>query len=44
MEIGLALPQFDFSVTGECPLRWDTVVAWAQRFRVELHLPCSTDE
>src|SRR5437660_425838 len=31
MEIGLALPQFDFSVTGECPLRWETVVAWAQR-------------
>jgi len=31
MEIGLALPQFDFSVHGECPLRWDTVIAWAQR-------------
>ena len=31
MEIGLALPQFDFSVNGENPLRWETVVHWAQR-------------
>jgi probable F420-dependent oxidoreductase len=27
----LALPQFDFSVPGESPLRWETVVAWATR-------------
>ncbi len=31
MRIGLALPQFDFSVPGERPLRWSTVVAWARR-------------
>ena len=24
--IGLALPQYDYSVAGESPLRWDTVV------------------
>jgi len=29
MEIGLALPQFDYSVSGECPLRWETLLAWA---------------
>jgi alkanesulfonate monooxygenase SsuD/methylene tetrahydromethanopterin reductase-like flavin-dependent oxidoreductase (luciferase family) len=27
----LALPQFDYSVAGESPLRWATVVAWATR-------------
>ncbi|MGI9023893.1 MAG: TIGR03619 family F420-dependent LLM class oxidoreductase [Acidimicrobiales bacterium] len=31
MRIGLALPQFDFSVPGESPLRWPTVVDWAVR-------------
>lgn len=31
MDVGLALPQFDFSVRGERPLRWATVVAWARR-------------
>ena len=31
MALGLALPQFDYSVPGENPLRWDTVVRWAQR-------------
>src|SRR2546425_12303467 len=31
MEVGLALPQFDFSVPGESPIRWPTVVRWAQR-------------
>ena len=31
MEIGLALPQFDFSVPGEQPLRWETVLHWATR-------------
>ena len=31
MDIGLALPQFDFSVPGEQPLRWDTVLHWATR-------------
>jgi len=31
MEIGLALPQFDFSVPGERPLPWETVRAWARR-------------
>ena len=30
MKLGLALPQFDFSVPGETPLRWPSVVAWAQ--------------
>jgi probable F420-dependent oxidoreductase len=29
MDIGLALPQFDFSVPGEQPLRWRTVLHWA---------------
>jgi probable F420-dependent oxidoreductase len=28
---GLALPQYDHSVPGQAPLRWETVVAWAQR-------------
>jgi probable F420-dependent oxidoreductase len=31
MDIGLALPQFDFSVPDEQPLRWDTVLHWAKR-------------
>lgn len=31
MEVGLALPQFDFSIPGERPLRWSTVGDWAQR-------------
>ncbi|MGH9189727.1 MAG: LLM class flavin-dependent oxidoreductase [Acidimicrobiales bacterium] len=31
MDLGLALPQYDFSVPGEDPLRWDTVVGTARR-------------
>ena len=31
MDMGLALPQFDFSIPGERPLRWQTVCEWAQR-------------
>jgi probable F420-dependent oxidoreductase len=31
MRVGLALPQFDFSVPGERPLRWDTVTGCARR-------------
>lgn len=31
VEIGLALPQYDFSVPGESPLRWDTLCDWAER-------------
>ena len=31
MDVGLALPQFDFSVPGERPLRWQTVCEWARR-------------
>jgi alkanesulfonate monooxygenase SsuD/methylene tetrahydromethanopterin reductase-like flavin-dependent oxidoreductase (luciferase family) len=31
MEIGLALPQFDFSVPDERPLRWETLLHWATR-------------
>ncbi len=31
MEIGLALPQYDFSVPGESPLRWETLLGWAER-------------
>ncbi len=30
MRIGLALPQYDVSISGESPLRFETVVAWAQ--------------
>lgn len=30
MDVGLALPHYDHSVPGERPLRWETVVAWAQ--------------
>jgi probable F420-dependent oxidoreductase len=29
MRIGLALPQYDYSVAGESPLRWDTIVEFA---------------
>src|SRR5438309_2686900 len=31
MDVGLALPQFDFSIPGEDPLRWQTVERWARR-------------
>ena len=31
MDVGLALPQYDFSVPGESPLRWETVSGWARR-------------
>ncbi|MBV9283459.1 MAG: LLM class flavin-dependent oxidoreductase [Acidimicrobiia bacterium] len=31
MDVGLALPQFDFSIPGERPLRWQTACDWAQR-------------
>jgi probable F420-dependent oxidoreductase len=31
MDVGLALPHYDFSVPGESPLRWETVVGWAER-------------
>ena len=31
MDVGLALPQYDHSVAGEAPLRWETVVSWARR-------------
>src|SRR6476646_10300398 len=34
MDVGLALPQFDFSVPGERPLRWETVRAWAKTAEV----------
>lgn len=30
MDLGLALPQFDFSVPGETPLSWSSVTSWAQ--------------
>src|SRR5262245_43965379 len=30
MRLGLALPQYDFSVAGEKPLRWSTVTEWAR--------------
>lgn len=30
MDVGLALPHYDHSVPGERPLRWPTVVEWAQ--------------
>ena len=29
MRLGLALPQFDYSVGGSSPLRWDTIVEYA---------------
>jgi len=31
MRIGLALPQYDYSVPGESPLRWDTLLDHARR-------------
>ncbi len=31
LRVGLALPDFDFSVPGENPLSWTTVARWAQR-------------
>lgn len=31
MDLGLALPQYDFSVPGESPLRWETLLGWAER-------------
>jgi len=31
VDVGLALPQFDYSIPDEEPLRWSTVAAWAQR-------------
>jgi probable F420-dependent oxidoreductase len=31
MRIGLALPQYDYSVVGESALRWDTLAAYARR-------------
>ena len=31
MDIGLALPQYDYSLPGQQPLDWPTIVAWAQR-------------
>jgi probable F420-dependent oxidoreductase len=31
VDIGLALPQYDFSVPGESPLRWATLLGWAER-------------
>jgi alkanesulfonate monooxygenase SsuD/methylene tetrahydromethanopterin reductase-like flavin-dependent oxidoreductase (luciferase family) len=31
MRIGLALPQYDYSVPGESPLRWETVLDHARR-------------
>jgi alkanesulfonate monooxygenase SsuD/methylene tetrahydromethanopterin reductase-like flavin-dependent oxidoreductase (luciferase family) len=31
VRIGLALPQYDFSVPGENPLRWETLLGHAQR-------------
>ncbi|MGH9224342.1 MAG: LLM class flavin-dependent oxidoreductase [Acidimicrobiales bacterium] len=30
MKIGLALPQYDYSLPGERPLRWETVAEWAR--------------
>jgi probable F420-dependent oxidoreductase len=31
VDVGLALPQYDFSVPGESPLRWETLLGWAER-------------
>jgi hypothetical protein len=30
MRLGLALPQYDYSVAGESALQWDTVLSWAR--------------
>jgi alkanesulfonate monooxygenase SsuD/methylene tetrahydromethanopterin reductase-like flavin-dependent oxidoreductase (luciferase family) len=35
VQLGLALPQYDFSVPGRHRLDWPTVVAWAQRAEQE---------
>jgi probable F420-dependent oxidoreductase len=34
VDIGLALPQYDFSVPGEFPLQWETLAGWAERAEV----------
>jgi probable F420-dependent oxidoreductase len=31
VDLGLALPQYDFSVPGESPLQWETLLGWAVR-------------
>ena len=31
MDIGLALPQYDYSVPGQSPLRWEAVEQWSDR-------------
>jgi alkanesulfonate monooxygenase SsuD/methylene tetrahydromethanopterin reductase-like flavin-dependent oxidoreductase (luciferase family) len=31
VRVGLALPQFDYSVPGQSPLPWATIVRWARR-------------
>lgn len=31
MDVGLALPQYDFSIPGESPLRWETLLTCAER-------------
>src|SRR5438093_607320 len=31
VDVGIALPQFDFSIPGEAPLGWQTLVGWARR-------------
>lgn len=31
MDFGLALPQYDYSVPGESPLRWETALEWSDR-------------
>ncbi len=31
MDVGLALPQYDFSVPGQSPLPWSTLIGWAER-------------
>ena len=31
MRVGLALPQYDYSLPGENPLRFETIAAWARR-------------
>jgi alkanesulfonate monooxygenase SsuD/methylene tetrahydromethanopterin reductase-like flavin-dependent oxidoreductase (luciferase family) len=31
VDVGFALPQYDYSVPGEAPVKWATVVEWARR-------------
>ena len=31
MDVGLALPQYDFSIPGQSPLRWETLLACAEQ-------------